>query len=296
MKRALLLTGLLLALATLTYGQFKFTSIDCPGAEQTRTYGINNHGDIVGACQYPGDVMHAVLIRKGKFIPLAPRTVLGTHLSAALHINDRGDVVGIFIGDDGFYHGFLLRHGVLTILNFPGANETVAYDINESGTVTGYRNLYDSSGTFLYQGGFTWKNGNFTDVTFPGSGDTSAQGINDHGDIVGCWDSGPSATIGHSFVFSKGQFTSFDVPFPGVVYTDADDINNAGVVVGYYAGDPWIPHGFMKVGLAFTRIDYPGARSTWAHGINSLGQIVGKWKDLSGLYHGWLAVPSFIIH
>jgi len=46
MKRALLLVPVFLALATLTYGQFKFTSIDCPGAKETRTYGINNHGDI----------------------------------------------------------------------------------------------------------------------------------------------------------------------------------------------------------------------------------------------------------
>jgi len=270
---------------------FTFTGIDCPGAERTRTHGINNHGDIVGSCKYPGDNMHAVLIRKGKFIPLAPTTVLGTNFSVAYKINGHGDIVGIFLGDDGFYHGFLLRKGVLTILDFPGASETWATGLNDSGTVTGWWNLYDSYGNINIQHGFIWKDGTFTDVTFPGAEVAAANGINNRGDFVGSWSLSIDAPTGSGFVSSKGKFTSFDVPVVPVVFTQPDDINDRGNIVGqypYYLG----AHSFLKVGDDFTFIDYPAAAQTTLWGINSAGQMVGNWIESSGTIHGWRADPS----
>jgi hypothetical protein len=50
---------------------------------------------------------------------------LGTNFSQARDINDLGDIVGQFVGDDGFFHGFLLSKGVLTTLDFPGAREAI---------------------------------------------------------------------------------------------------------------------------------------------------------------------------
>jgi len=270
---------------------FTFTSIDCPGAERTRTHGINNNGDIVGSCKYPGDVMHAVLIRKGKFIPLAPTTVLGTNFSVAYKMNGHGDVVGIFIGDNGFYHGFLLRHGVLTTIDFPGANETYATGLNDSGTVTGWWNLYDADGNITYQHGFTWKDGAFTDVTFPGADVAAVGGINNRGDFVGSWSLSIDAPTSSGFVSSKGKFTSFDMPVVPVGSTQPDDINDNGKMVGqysYYLGQ----HSFLKVGNDFTFIDYPPAVQTTLWGINSAGLMVGNWLESSGTVHGWLAEPS----
>jgi len=81
----------------------------------TTARGINNHGDIVGAYSIGGPG-HAMLLKKGKFIPLAPTTILGTIYSEATNINDHGDIVGQMIDDNGFAHGFLLSDGVLTIL------------------------------------------------------------------------------------------------------------------------------------------------------------------------------------
>jgi uncharacterized membrane protein len=318
MKKLALLAAVLLVSVTFTYAQFiassidysggpatpacstnnhseilgfTFTSIDCPGAERTRTNGINNKGEIVGGCKYPGDVMHAVLIRKGRFIPLAPTTVLGTSVSVAYKMSDRGDIVGIFTGDDGFYHGFLLRHGVLTTIDFPGANETWATGLNDSGTVAGWWNLYDSYGNITYQHGFTWKDGTFTDVAFPGADVTGVAGINARGDFVGGWSLSIDAPTGSGFISSKGKFTSFDVPVVPVGSTQADDINDWGKTVGqyqYYLG----AHGFLKVGDDFTFIDYPDAVQTTVWGINAAGQMVGNWVDTSGTSHGWLAGSS----
>jgi hypothetical protein len=130
-------------------------------------------------------------------------------------------------------------------------------------------------------------------VNVPGSGDTIIGGINAHGDFVGAWDTGLSATTISGFVSSKGEFTSFDLPFLATVGPQANDINNAGSIVGLYSDDGGIEHGFVKVGPAFTNIDYPGAAGlTSAWGINSAGEMVGNWRDSSGNLHGWLAEPS----
>jgi uncharacterized membrane protein len=288
MKKLVLLAAVLLVSVTSAYAQFTFTSIDYPGAELTHVYGINNTGVMVGAYRLPGDTNHAMMIKKGKFIPLAPTTILATNWSQAFKINNCGDIVGWVSGDDGFFHGFLLRRGVLTLLDFPGASETRASGINDSGTISGTWYVYDAQGNLLSASGFTWKFGNFADVVFPGAGETYVYGINDFGDLTGSWDSGPTATTASGFVFSHRRFITFDAPFLGVLVTQGDDINSTGKIVGQYIDDTTY-HGFLKVGNTFTSIDYPGATLTTAWGINSAGQMVGNWVDSSGATHGWLA-------
>jgi hypothetical protein len=44
----------------------------------------------------------------GNFLPLGPTTLLQTNYSEAFKSNDRGDVVGDYIGGDSAFHGFLL--------------------------------------------------------------------------------------------------------------------------------------------------------------------------------------------
>jgi uncharacterized membrane protein len=202
MKRFSPLAFTLLAFVASAYAQFTFTSIDFPGGTLTTARGINNHGEIVGTYRVVPP-RHALLIRAGQFIPLAPTTVLGTNYSEAFKSNDRGSVVGQFIGDDGFTHGFLLSQGAVTTLDIPGASDTYAYGINESGIVVGYWDLLDANGNLLAYHGFTWKDGAFTEVDFSGSGDTAVLGINARGDFVGLWDSGVSSPIGHTASFAR---------------------------------------------------------------------------------------------
>src|SRR5260370_23493365 len=173
MKRLLLLAFIVLAGVASAHAQFTFTSLDFPGATGTNARGINNHGEIVGAYQIVPP-RHAMLIKDGQYIPLAPTTVLGTNRSEAFKSSDRGDVVGQYIGDDGFLHGFLLnKKGALTTLDFPGASDTYAYGINESTTVVGYWDLLDATINLLAYHGFTWKSGAFTEVRLHSSGVTS---------------------------------------------------------------------------------------------------------------------------
>lgn len=293
MKKLLLLVAVLLVSVTFTYAQFTFTSIDCPGADLTTVVGINNHGDMVGQYRLPGGVFHAMMIKKGKCIPLAPKTILGTNASRAFKINDRGDVAGWFEDDSGI-HGFLLRKGVLTILDFPGASETNAWGINNFGTVAGWWTIDDADGNTIISHGFVWNNGNFKQVDLPGAGNTFIDGINDWGDLVGLWGQDPTGNTGSAFFWPKAgkQFTSFDAPFPGVVITQANDINDFRAIVGVYVDASGLGHSFLRVGTAMTYFDYPGAMSTSAWGINSLFQIVGVWRDSSGARHGFLAQPG----
>ncbi len=292
-KRFPPLVFMLLAFVTSACAQFTFTSIDFPGGTLTTARGINNHGEIVGAYRIVPP-RHALLIKDGQYIPLAPTTVLGTNFSEAFKSNDRGDVVGQFIGDDGFTHGFLLSKGVVTTLDFPGASDTLALGINESDTVVGYWDLLDANGNLLAIHGFKWKDGVFTEVNFPGSADTAIFGINARGDLVGGWDSGVTSSAEHGFVCSKGrQCFSFDVPVAGgATVTQADDINAHGEIAGVYIDVNGVAHAFLVAGANFTSFDFPGATNTLAFGINSAGQIVGRYDAADGSVHGFLAQPD----
>ncbi len=290
MKRLLPLAFIVLAAVTSAQAQFTFTSIDFPGGTLTTARGINNHSEIVGAYRIVPP-RHALLIKDGQYIPLAPNTVLGTNFSEAFKSNDRGDVVGQYIGDDGFTHGFLLSEGVVTTLDFPGA-DTLALGINESGTVVGYWDLVDANGNLVAAHGFKWKDGVFTEADFPGSADTFVFGINARGDLVGVWDSGLTSPISHGFVCPKGrQCFSFDVPVAGATLTQADDINAHGEIAGVYLDVNGVAHAFLIAGANFTSFDFPGATDTLAFGINSAGQIVGRYDVADGSIHGFLAQP-----
>ena len=155
MKRLTLLVIALLAfVASASAQNFKFTSIDFPGAILTAGRGINNYGEVAGSYRMPGSPRQAMLLKKGQFIPLAPPTP-DASFSEATNINDRGDVTGQWADANGFFHGFLLRDGVLTILDVPGATDTFALGVNDSGLVAGYWDLLDPNGNTLAVYGFT---------------------------------------------------------------------------------------------------------------------------------------------
>lgn len=288
MKRLALLVFALLILTVSAYAQFQLTSIDYPGGTLTTARGINNRGDIVGSYRITPP-RHALLIRRGQFLPLASSTLLGSGYSEAFKTNDRGDVVGETVDDAGFSHGFLLSKGVLTTLDFPTASDTYAFGINNSGVVVGTWDIVDALGNLLAEHGFIWENDTFTEVNFPGSADSALLGINAKGDLVGEWDSDITSPIGHAFVQSKGNFSSFDVP--EATLTQADDINDHGQIVGAYIDANGGTHGFLKLQNSFFTLDFPGAAITAAWGINNRGQIVGDYRDSIGAApHGFIAV------
>jgi uncharacterized membrane protein len=293
-QMALVVMVAIVGLASMGYVQtveLKFTSIDFPEGTLTTARGINNHGEIVGAYRIDPP-RHALLIKKSKFIPLAPTTILGTNYSEATNINDRGDIVGQMLDENGFGHGFLLKDGVLTMLDFPGASETFALGINDAGIVDGYWDLLDADFNTLAVHGFTWKDGAFTQFDFPGAQATAFFGINARGDLVGVWLPDLSSHIEHALACPKAaQCFSFDAPVDGTILTQADEINAHAQIVGVYIGIDDVSHAFLMVGATFTSFDFPGATGTGAYGINSAGQIVGKYFAADGSTHAFWRNP-----
>src|SRR5258708_322796 len=93
----------------------------------------------------------------------------------------------------------------VSTIDVPGATDTFARSINNSGEIVGY--FLGASG--LPQG-FLLSRGTFTPLNVPGAEATVAEYINDSGQVIGLFEHNDG--IDHGFLFSAGSFTTFDFP------------------------------------------------------------------------------------
>lgn len=143
-----------------------------------------------------------------------------------------------------------------TTIDFPGAPNSFATDINDSGQVVGE---YQYGTSFKQRYGYLLSGGVFTSIIFPGSTFTRAVGINRFGDIVGDHqeagnDNGNGNDYG--YLLRGGVFTQ--IRFPNSDLTIPAGINANGDIVGWYL-DKTGRHGFLLRGGNYTSIDFPGA-------------------------------------
>ena len=112
--------------------------VNYPGAATTSTYvlDINDNGTIVGAFKTTDpDVEHGfVRTPDGQYTQL---DIPGAIQSEAYGINNSGDIVGRYRDTGGVDHGYLLRKGVVTTIDYTGP-ETYAWGVNSKGTVVGF--------------------------------------------------------------------------------------------------------------------------------------------------------------
>lgn len=220
----------------------------------------------------------------------------GAVFTAAIGINNVGQIVGRYQDTGGIHHGFLLSSGSLTSITFPNAVFTRALAINGGGEVVGDYSLSRETGSRTH--GYLLRSGIFTSFDFPGADATVPLGINTvNGDIVGSY----TDKVGtHGFLLSGVRFASID--FPGASFTEAWKINDFGVIVGrYHSSTDDLFHIFRLSGGIFTAVgDFPGGLQTasigFAHGgFNNLGDIVSYYcstgpcnLNLDGHVHGFL--------
>jgi len=106
----------------------QYTTVDAPGAAGTDLSGINPSGAISGftctdpACGNTGNSNTSesfVLSKKGNYTFFNPP---GATSSTASTVSPSGVVVGFYTDTVGeLFHGYLLKHGTYTTIDFPGA-------------------------------------------------------------------------------------------------------------------------------------------------------------------------------
>jgi probable HAF family extracellular repeat protein len=149
---------------------------------------VNNAGQIIGTATNftPGSPFF--LETNGVFSQISLPASLNPNpvifFVSANAINNKGEIVGAYWmagGPDGITaSGFLDDNGLFTPIQFPGAADTTALGINDSGEIVG--TYADSAGV---PHGFLDNNGSFTAIDFPGARYTVVSGINNAGEIVG---------------------------------------------------------------------------------------------------------------
>src|SRR5438094_827019 len=207
-------------------------------------------------------------------------------------INNTGQVVGSCT-DGGFVRD---KNGNITILNFPGAANTLAYGINDTDDVVGqYGNspFTDPTGIARFHG-FVWSNGVYItiDAPFSDAVHTALLGINNAGQIIGTYlhhRPGSSDINDYdselAFLYDNGNFTPLDfpgaqIPFCCGATTFPMDINNLGQVVGStYDSDGKLQFFLLDEGNYLTITGLPDdvvdGGGSW--GINDKSEIAGTY-------------------
>jgi uncharacterized membrane protein len=188
------------------------------GGKSATAFGVNDQGTIVG--QYVTSTATPGFIKgmRGKgFVTIdAPS---GPNVVNAQSINNKGLVVGFYVGTDGQDHGFML-------------NERGA----KNGTLTGTAIADPTIPSVPGEPGATFV---FSQVL----------AVNDHGIAVGYY--GDSTTSQHGFLYNThtGQYTFLDDPSEafnnGVEVTQITGITNSGEITGFYSDATGVFHGFV---------------------------------------------------
>ncbi|RPJ59759.1 MAG: hypothetical protein EHM23_12955 [Acidobacteria bacterium] len=211
------------------------TEINIPGMVDIRIQDINNSGVMIGTMMDVSNSSIVAFVLKGQTWTTLPSPL------EPLGINDKGEIVGDYYGDDGRIHGFLFDQGEVTTIDVPGAENTWIEDINNRGDMVGAHGY----SIFPPHSGFVLSHGVFNTIDHPSGFSTSMRGINNRGKTVGvfAFDAGWK-----SFVFYRGQF-SHTLVFPDTtgegVGTLTESINDRGQIAGTYQDASGNARGFL---------------------------------------------------
>ena len=143
------------------------------GSFGTGIMGINDAGLVVGDFAN-GAINQGYIYDNGVYTTFSPFS--DTHLN---DINNNGQIVGDYARSTASFI-YDPSNNSLTTLVYPGADQTLAFGINDLGVVSG--RYHDSSGYH----GFTFEDLQFSSIDHPNApGNTFVNKINDSGQIVG---------------------------------------------------------------------------------------------------------------
>ena len=237
----------------------------------------------------------------------------------AFSINAKGQIAGYCTdspSEPAKQFGFIRnRNGKHILLDFPGADGTGAFGINDRGQVVGQfygplRN--DHGGALSYRFHcFVWDKGEYTQLDFPRDNTyVNCSSINNRGQVLGEYFTVTldNETLEHGwFIYDNGDFI-LDFPLslehvggPAIFLAD---MNNRGQIVGQRSnGDSDWNGLFLYDDGKFYDIELPPEFAyADVRGINNKGQFVGMYSVQVGIdpfynspiyeYHGYVAKPS----
>jgi probable HAF family extracellular repeat protein len=237
----------------------------------SRAWGLNNRGQVVGESGSKAFIWEAGVMRDiGALIPFAT--------TVAWEINDLGQVVG-----QSDYTAFLWQDGTMTSLGKLAYGQSVAFGINESGTVVGASHAPDQS-----MHGFVWTaSQGMRDMgpAYPGAQEfTVASDINEQGEaILYAYNQGTYST--RSFLWTEaGGLEDLGLP-PGATDIWLLSINDRSEAVGWAlmisratVAIKWSRQGGWSDPNAGLN---PVPSTSQALAINNNGDVVG-WMNMSG--------------
>ena len=182
----------------------KVKKIDHPGAAVgTFIYGINATGVLAGYYQDAVST-YGFTYSGGKFTPIIPSAGAPTQVYG---INDKGQVTGAFF--DANLNKRRAFFGTpaagYTVLDAPNSTATLAWGINNSGTVS-----LVWQNTAGLRNGAIYSNKKFTTVNVPGAKETLMRGINTAGDLTMAYIDATGAS--HGALRTGGKFYKFSDP------------------------------------------------------------------------------------
>jgi probable HAF family extracellular repeat protein len=206
--------------------------------------------------------------------------------SAALGLNNRGDVVGYsFQGDN--YQAFLFSSAdkSMTDVGSLGGNLNAACGINDAGQVTGYSQ--DGNGNLL---AFIFsRNAPIASLgTLNGAATSEAFGLNNSGAVAG--DSQSGNQNHRPVLFSNGSVQDLGLGAssePDALET-AYAINDSGQIVGRHSTGNNSFHAFLFAKGNTTDFGTLGGANGEALAINKNGQVVGDSDTANGTAHAFV--------
>ena len=226
--------------------------------------------------------------------------------TSASGINARGDIVGSYTDAAGTVHGYLLRDGAFTTIDFPDAPDadvvaTDARGIAPGGEIVGtYRLEVDAVAgdpAPKIRGFMRTRQGEFVPVMFRDHKSTIAQRILPDGTILGCrhdldtMDSMVGVVIGRS--------DSSEIAVPASMHNVSGTMHNGATpdlerIVGLYTNmmvGSGRQEGYVIENGVFTPLLVPGSTFTQAWDVNPDGEIVGVYRNSAG-FHGFVLTQT----
>jgi probable HAF family extracellular repeat protein len=238
-----------------------------PGKLNSRIYGMNDRGVLVGTSMY----QDALMWKDGTWTSLGFR-------GEARSINRSGAIAGNFTTYMGYIRGFFLNNGLFWELGTFGGWDSYAWAVNDRNQVVGNASLDN-----LRFHAILWENGVMKDLGTLGGVQSSANDINNRGVVVG---SSLDRDFGWATFIYDGDFRRL-FNLPGTHTAKA--INERGQVVGT------IDNGaFLYDNGVLTRLDQlpaviaAGWKNMRPTALNDRGWIVGNGLNAQNKWRGFL--------